>query len=130
MLQICRESLENMKNAVFWDVVQCSSCVNRRFGGTYRLHLQGRQIRERGTSSTSQKAALFIFTAVKTSTLTFREFVLLQFVGYVSDSWTPNLALCCHRVRGSLPVTKTLSLFTTLIHGAASYKIHCSNSKS
>jgi hypothetical protein len=35
-----------MKNAVFWDVAPCTSCVNRRFGGTYRLHLQGRKIRE------------------------------------------------------------------------------------
>jgi hypothetical protein len=34
-----------MKNAVFWDVVPCRSCVNRRFGGTYRLHLQGRKIK-------------------------------------------------------------------------------------
>jgi hypothetical protein len=39
-----------MENAVFWDVALCRSCVNRRFGGTYRLHLQGRKIRERGTS--------------------------------------------------------------------------------
>jgi hypothetical protein len=39
-----------MMNAVFWDVAPCSSCVNRRFGRTYRLHLQGRKIRERGTS--------------------------------------------------------------------------------
>jgi hypothetical protein len=39
-----------MKNAVFWDVVPCRFCVNRRFGGTYRLHLQVRKIRERGTS--------------------------------------------------------------------------------
>jgi hypothetical protein len=30
-----------MKNAVFWDVAQCRSCVNRCFGETYRLHLQG-----------------------------------------------------------------------------------------
>jgi hypothetical protein len=37
-------------NAVFWDVAQCRSCVNRRFGGTCRLHLQGRKIRVRGTS--------------------------------------------------------------------------------
>jgi hypothetical protein len=28
-----------MKNAVFWDVVSCRSCVNRRFGGTYRLEV-------------------------------------------------------------------------------------------
>jgi hypothetical protein len=39
-----------MKNAIFRDVVPCGSCVNRRFGGTYRLHLQSRKIRERGTS--------------------------------------------------------------------------------
>jgi hypothetical protein len=36
-------------DAVFWNVVPHKSCVNRRFGGTYRLHLQGRKIREGGT---------------------------------------------------------------------------------
>jgi hypothetical protein len=40
----------DLKNAVFWDVAPCRSCVNRCFGGTYRLHLQGIKIRERGTS--------------------------------------------------------------------------------
>jgi hypothetical protein len=39
-----------MKNAVFWDVALCRSCVNRLFIGAYRLHLHGRKIRERGTS--------------------------------------------------------------------------------
>jgi hypothetical protein len=39
-----------MKNAAFWDVAPCRYCVNRRSGGTYHLHLQGRKIRERGTS--------------------------------------------------------------------------------
>jgi hypothetical protein len=29
------------KNAVFWDVALRRYCVKRRFGGTYRLHLQG-----------------------------------------------------------------------------------------
>jgi hypothetical protein len=38
------------KNSVFWDVEPGRSCVNRRFVGTYRLHLQGRKIRERGSS--------------------------------------------------------------------------------
>jgi hypothetical protein len=33
-----------MKNAVFWDVVPCRSCMNRHFGGVYHLHLQGRKI--------------------------------------------------------------------------------------
>jgi hypothetical protein len=40
-----------LKNAVFWDVAPCRSYVNRRFGRTYRLHLQGRKIRERGGCS-------------------------------------------------------------------------------
>jgi hypothetical protein len=39
-----------MKNAVFWDVAPCRSCVNRRFGGTYGIHLHGKKIRERGTT--------------------------------------------------------------------------------
>jgi hypothetical protein len=39
-----------MKHVVFWDVALCRSWVNRRFGGWYRLHLQSRKIRERGTS--------------------------------------------------------------------------------
>jgi hypothetical protein len=39
-----------MKNVIFWDMALCSSCVNRRFGGMYRLHLQGRKIRYRVTS--------------------------------------------------------------------------------
>jgi hypothetical protein len=39
-----------IKNAVFWDAVLCRSCVYQRFEGTYRLHLQGGKIRERGTS--------------------------------------------------------------------------------
>jgi hypothetical protein len=39
-----------MKNAVFWNVAMCRPCVNRRFGGIYRLHLQGRKIHERETS--------------------------------------------------------------------------------
>jgi hypothetical protein len=30
---------------VFWDITPCSPLkVNRRFGGTYRLYLQGRRI--------------------------------------------------------------------------------------
>jgi hypothetical protein len=33
----------NMKKAVFWDMVPCRYCVNRRFRGMYRLHLQGRR---------------------------------------------------------------------------------------
>jgi hypothetical protein len=31
-----------MKSTIFWDITSCCPLsVNRRFGGTYRLHLQG-----------------------------------------------------------------------------------------
>jgi hypothetical protein len=42
-----------VKTTVFWDVAPCRSCVNRRVGGTYRLHLHGRKIRVLGTSVTA-----------------------------------------------------------------------------
>jgi hypothetical protein len=33
-----------VKSIIFWDITPCSPLsVNRRFGGTYRLHLQGRR---------------------------------------------------------------------------------------
>jgi hypothetical protein len=33
-----------MKSINFWDITPCSPLsVNRRFGGTYRLHIQGRR---------------------------------------------------------------------------------------
>jgi hypothetical protein len=63
-----------LNDNVFWVVAPCISCVKRRFEGTHRLHLQGRKIRERGTSvrrwqhtATSQKTVFFKVTAVKTS---------------------------------------------------------------
>jgi hypothetical protein len=39
-----------MNSSTFWDIAPCSSCVNRRFGGTYGLHLQGRKSAEQQTS--------------------------------------------------------------------------------
>jgi hypothetical protein len=40
-----------MKSYIFWDITSCSPIkVNRRFGGTYRLHLQGRRITKQKTS--------------------------------------------------------------------------------
>jgi hypothetical protein len=44
----------SMKSIIFWDVTPCSlvSC-NRRFGGIYRLHLQGR----RNTFSKNQQVS-------------------------------------------------------------------------
>jgi hypothetical protein len=36
--------------AIFWDVALYSPNVNRRFGGTYRLHHQGKKSAEQETS--------------------------------------------------------------------------------
>jgi pentatricopeptide repeat protein len=41
-----------MKNAVFWNVMLCGSCKNRRFGGLYRLyHQAGKNQRARNNVS-------------------------------------------------------------------------------
>jgi hypothetical protein len=40
-----------MKSTIFWDITPCSLLkVNRRFGGTYRLHPQIRRISQQETS--------------------------------------------------------------------------------
>jgi hypothetical protein len=56
-----------MKNAIFWDVASCRSFVNQRFGGTYRLHLQGIKIHEQGTSMSrwQQTGRLAYFSTLK-----------------------------------------------------------------
>jgi hypothetical protein len=30
---------------IFWEMIPCGSYKNRRFGGSYRLHLQGARVR-------------------------------------------------------------------------------------
>jgi hypothetical protein len=38
------QTVGNVKSIIFWDMTSCSPLsFNRRFGGTYRLHLQGRR---------------------------------------------------------------------------------------
>jgi hypothetical protein len=42
---MCSETSCFMKRAIFWDITPCSPLrVNRRFGGTCRLHFQGRKM--------------------------------------------------------------------------------------
>jgi hypothetical protein len=39
------QSIYQLKSTIYWDMTPCSPLnVNRRFGATYRLHLQGRRI--------------------------------------------------------------------------------------
>jgi hypothetical protein len=40
-----------LKNAVFWDVTPDGSCTNPGFGGTYRLHHQGREEEDAGDAT-------------------------------------------------------------------------------
>jgi hypothetical protein len=47
------EPAQISKNAVFWDAVPCKSCVNRRFGGTYRIHLRGKKIQREQMAAVS-----------------------------------------------------------------------------
>jgi hypothetical protein len=56
------------KNAVFWDVAPCTSCVNRHFGGTIRWRRYV-PLKRRFTQDLHD-ATLFIVAAVKTSSLT------------------------------------------------------------
>jgi hypothetical protein len=44
------------KNSVSWDVAPCGFIINRRFGGTCRLHIQDR----RNTASVSNRLTLFL----------------------------------------------------------------------
>jgi hypothetical protein len=80
-----------LKIAIFWDIAPCSPYMNRRFGGTYHFHLQGRKSAEQETSvrvggrfmyglhgAISHKTADFITTAVRTSYPTFLFIVLLR----------------------------------------------------
>jgi hypothetical protein len=77
---------------IFWEMTPCGSYKNRRFGGSYRLHLQGErdeQVQNETVSSCidgdsgnttpsvvephgviSQKMIIIIVTAVETSNLT------------------------------------------------------------
>jgi hypothetical protein len=48
--------------AVFWDLTQCGSCKNRRFGGTY-LHHQGEKNRWAGVTA-AVPSSLFLSTVM------------------------------------------------------------------
>jgi hypothetical protein len=58
-----------LKSTTFWYIMQCSPLkVNRRFGGTYRLHLQDWRIsRARNQRESRRQAELWRTTAVRTS---------------------------------------------------------------
>jgi hypothetical protein len=87
-------TIEEPKSTIFWNITPCSPLsVNRRFGGKYRLYLQGRKISwarnqrestsicssETSVDTQSQKMVLFITTAVRISNLTIEELLCASF---------------------------------------------------
>jgi hypothetical protein len=61
---------------VVWDITPCSSKTDRRFGGTYHLHLQGGEVSQErkqyapklgGLSKLHKMSLIFIVIPVKTS---------------------------------------------------------------
>jgi hypothetical protein len=53
-----------MKSTICWDITSCSPLkVNRRFGGIYRFHLQGREIIRAGKQSLSPAFPLVSYSA-------------------------------------------------------------------
>jgi hypothetical protein len=75
-----------IKITIFWDITPCSPLnVNRRFGGTYRLQLQGQRIslerKQRGSRwQAEQKIVLFITIAVRTSDPTHTYIYILDLI--------------------------------------------------
>jgi hypothetical protein len=62
-----RMTVVYLKNSLFWDVAPCKSCVNRRFGGTYHLHLQGGKIRERNPAWAAADFSALKMEAIRSS---------------------------------------------------------------
>jgi hypothetical protein len=62
-----------MESINFWDITPCSPLsVNRRFGGTYHLHLQGRIIssaRNQQANKTEWLIPIGTFVGAKTDVL-------------------------------------------------------------
>jgi hypothetical protein len=80
-----------MKNVVSSDVGPFRSCMNRRLGGTYRLHLQGRKINERGTN-----VSMWLQTALFTCLPSIASRLLLK-CHFALSSWAAFLHSCSLR---------------------------------
>jgi hypothetical protein len=56
-----------MKSIIFWGVTPCSLLrCNRRFGGTYRLHLQGRRKFQRKPASKQVASSIYMLELFST----------------------------------------------------------------
>jgi hypothetical protein len=51
-----------LKSIIFWDMTPCSlSSFNRRFGGSFRLHLQGRRNKFKNQQASKQVASCLVW---------------------------------------------------------------------
>jgi hypothetical protein len=65
---VIEEGQNDKQISIFWNITPCSpSSVNRRFGGTYCLHLQGRKISWAGNQRKSRICLPAAFTLVSCS---------------------------------------------------------------
>jgi hypothetical protein len=55
---------------VFWDVTRCGSCMNRCFGGTYRLHYHGEKNRQARNIVSSNQQLIEVLRSSETLVLT------------------------------------------------------------
>jgi hypothetical protein len=108
-----------MKTAVLWNVTPCRSCVNRRFGGTYRLHLQGRlQPPAHAGSSLADFSILKIKAICRSETSVYTrstrrhipEDGILQMCYLLCHGGKVNLSLCMKTYGGMIHVFLTLAL--------------------
>jgi hypothetical protein len=66
-----------MKNAVFWEMTPCASCMNRRFGGTYHLQFEGTK-NHRARSNVSNRFLLEPHGVTTQKTVFFKIKMLLR----------------------------------------------------
>jgi hypothetical protein len=88
LLRVSIRSKNYRKSSIFWDITPCSPLkVNRRFGGTCRLHLQGRRIsKERNRRESSWQARPIHYGSVT-------PLVLQPCIGYTRLVLTANFSI-------------------------------------
>jgi hypothetical protein len=88
-----------VRSSIYWNITPCSPLkVNRRFGETYRLHLQGRRISEKAGGKQTSYAVYF--STLKMEAICY-SVTSLDFQRttrrYVSEDGTFNTFLACFR---------------------------------
>jgi hypothetical protein len=106
-----------MKIIIFWDMTPCSSLsFNSRFGGTYRLYLQGRRRTSQWESSSS---LLLTLCSLYTCTPVFR--LAEHSVCHLLACWFAEPISSTLKIEAYVPSKRLLKL--NGLHGVISQKI-------